>query len=447
LIIAQARDGSIRDHASGAVRQLPYGVARTRHHIYWRTMRFLTTVFLRLSSSILDRDIGRRHLASRRVLRRCVLLGACAAMLTSAASPARAADPELTKTGAAASAPASPVESAASEPSPPSAAASKDDRLLKGHRYLFPVLQDGIPFSTTHFGIRQGLALASYPGVPLGPLGRQDLTASGLAQNFDAGVHITDWLALQATGAGQVITGVNVASIVLSGASFSASGEAGPLLRVLRSDRSGTQVALSVTGGAGTGRSVNVLPLVNALVSTQGQTLDSVLKGNIGKFVLVPTSKATVAGTVSAAQTLTPNFGILASVQGRYTNEVQSPFDAAKGTNVDVSSSNVEIKGALALTADGAPSGIPGAIMVEYLANASNVSTGSTTGPSDSSSDLGHFVAGGLYYTGRANLQLGVAGAAQLGLRPISGTDAAGAPAKSDAPSVLFGQFILRYIW
>ncbi|MDB5220613.1 MAG: hypothetical protein JWO86_8540 [Myxococcaceae bacterium] len=337
-----------------------------------------------------------------------------------------------------------PTTSAAAPAAP---AAPKDDRMLKSHRFLFPVLQDQIPFATTHFGIRQGVALANFPKVPLGPLGPMDLTASGLAQNFDLGVRITDWLAIQGTGAGQVITGVNIASIVLSGASFSASGEAGPLVRILRSERSGTQLAVSVVGGGGTGRQLTVLPLVNALLASSGQSLSTVLNGNIGKQVLVPTSSATFAGTLSAAQTLTPNFGLLASVQGRYTNEVQSPFDTAKNTNTDVSSNNIEIKGALAFTADGSPSGIPVGVMVEYLANQSNTNAGSTTGPSETSSELAHFVSAGLYYTGRANLQVGIAGAAQLGLRPITGADANGAPAKSGAPSTLFGQFILRYVW
>lgn len=202
-----------------------------------------------------------------------------------------------------------------------------------------------------------------------------------------------------------------------------------------------------MAGGGGTGRNPTVFPLIDALLSSPGQTLDGVLKGNIGKLVLVPTSSATVACTASVAQTLSPTFGLLASVQGRYTSTSQSPFDSAKGTNVDVSSSNVEIKGALAITADGSPNGIPVGVMAEYLANQSNASEGSTTGASESSSDLSHFVSAGVYYTGRPSLQVGVAGVAQLALRPLTRADASGAPAKSEGPSLFFGQFILRYVW
>ena len=85
--------------------------------------------------------------------------------------------------------------------------------------------------------------------------------------------------------------------------------------------------------------------------------------------------------------------------------------------------------------------------MAEYLAIESNLEAGSPTGPSESTSELAHFVSAGLYYTGRPSLQVGVAGVAQLGLRPLAGVDVNGAPAKSDAPSVFFGQFILRYVW
>lgn len=348
----------------------------------------------------------------------------------------------------AASAPATPAAAPpAATPAATAPEAISDDRLLKGHRFLFPILQEQIPFATTHFGVRQGLALATFPKVPLGPLGRIDLSASGLAQNFDAGIRITDWLSIGATGAGQVITGININSIVLQGANFTAGAEAGPQLRLFRSESSGTRVSVSLTGGGATGRAVSVLPLVSALIATSGQSLDTVLNGNIGKLVLVPTSSATFAGTVSAAQTLTPNFALVGSLQGRYTNDVQSPFDATKNASVDVSSSNVQIKGALAVTADGSPSGIPVALMLEYLADNSNTTSGSTAGPSESASELAHFVAAGVYYSGRPSLQVGVGGAYQLGLKPLAGIDAAGAPAKSDAPSLLFGQFILRYIW
>ncbi len=47
------------------------------------------------------------------------------------------------------------------------------------------------------------------------------------------------------------------------------------------------------------------------------------------------------------------------------------------------------------------------------------------------SSNVSHFVAAGLYYTGRRNPQVGVGGVAQLGLGPIQGTDANRQPAES----------------
>src|SRR5262245_33582837 len=45
-----------------------------------------------------------------------------------------------------------------------------DDRTLDGHTFLFPVLQEGA-FNTTHFGIRQGVAVILIPRLPIGAAG------------------------------------------------------------------------------------------------------------------------------------------------------------------------------------------------------------------------------------------------------------------------------------
>ncbi len=81
--------------------------------------------------------------------------------------------------------------------------------------------------------------------------------------------------------------------------------------------------------------------------------------------------------------------------------------------------------------------------MAEYQVELDN--TSAETG--ESASTTAHFVGLGLYYTGRRNLLIGVGGATQLGLEPVVGQDAAGAPLKSGSPSLWFGQFILRYVW
>lgn len=56
----------------------------------------------------------------------------------------------------------------------------------------------------------------------------------------------------------------------------------------------------------------------------------------------------------------------------------------------------------------GACVAFPVAVAAAPPRHQTNVSQGSSTRPSESSSDLAHFVGAGLYYTGRQDLQVGV---------------------------------------
>src|SRR5262249_9608429 len=147
----------------------------------------------------------------------------------------------------------------------PAEANESSDRTLKGHTFPFPVLQNSA-FVTTHFGIRQGIIFVSIPRLPLGNE-VLNLNASGLVENADLGVKITPWFGVFATLSGQVTMGTDVASLIIAGGSFAVSGELGAVFRVFRNDLSGTQGSIRAFGGLGTGRNVNMLGVVSALVA------------------------------------------------------------------------------------------------------------------------------------------------------------------------------------
>jgi hypothetical protein len=194
---------------------------------------------------------------------------------------------------------------------------------------------------------------------------------------------------------------------------------------------------------------VTVLPLVQALTTMTGQTLDTILNGNIGKLILVPTAESSVAGSLILAQALTRHVGLLATAQVGNTRKTKSPFDPGTGMAVDTTTSELQVVGALALTIDGSPAGFPLAIMGEYKVQHANEKSPSSTEPGAevSESQVSHFAGGGLYYSGRRDLQLGVGMVLQAAMKQLEGVDAAGQPALSGSPSLFMGQFILRYVW
>jgi hypothetical protein len=328
------------------------------------------------------------------------------------------------------------------EPEPPAETTVKDDRELARHRYLFPILAPETAFVTTHFGIRQGFVYGAIPALPLGTE-KLDVTRSGLLETADLGVKITDWIGVFGSLSGTVLVGTNVGSLLLTGASFNASGEGGVVVRVARIERSGTQIAVRARGGGGPGREANVLGLVGALVANPGQNVQQIVDGKLGRYILTPTSNVFGALSVHAAQTLTRNFALQAQLRGDYSVSTFSPYDATTDENVDTKTTTTSGNATIAATADGSPNGFPLGAMVEYGFALGVASTGGES----KTTDPEHIIGVGVYYTGSRVLQLGIGGAMQLGLKPVTGIDAAGKPADSGTPSLYYAQFILRHIW
>jgi hypothetical protein len=317
--------------------------------------------------------------------------------------------------------------------------AESADHTLGGHVFNSPILSE-TAFVTTHFGIRQGLAYLNVPSLP-SPIGPTNLTLAGFQQDFDLGLKVTDWLGVVANGSGSLLSGTNVESLVLSESSFAAGGEGGVVLRLARLEQTGTQLSMRLTGGAGIGRKVDVKGLLTGLLADPQKTFDNVLRGKAVKYIFSPQSTNTFALSLLAAQALSPNFSLQASVVGRRSGSTDSAYDGASNTRIDQTTHDNELVTSLAFTADGAPSHVPVALMVEYSLDVDK------SDEADSETDAAHLVGAGIYYSGRPHLQVGLGGYTRLGMRPIAGLDENGAPVKSGSPSFWAGQFILRYTW
>jgi hypothetical protein len=285
---------------------------------------------------------------------------------------------------------------------------------------------------TTHFGVREGLVYSHIPAFPLGGT-ILDLNLSGLEQDLDVQARLAPWLAVFITAAGFVVTGVDVGSLILGGGQFSAGGDAGALFRLWRNESSGTQIAMRLFGGILSGRDVSVASLIQALSTNAAQTLVDVVNGNIGKYVLIPTQEFHGGGSLHIAQAFNPFVSLQASIEARYIQQTTSPFDPIQNANVDDVTTTFQVAPAVALGLDGAPAGFPLGALLEYqLVGASTTS---------------HYVAAGLYYTGRRWAQVGVTGLTQLGAPTVTGVDASGNPAPSGSPALYGGEFVLRTIW
>src|SRR5215217_6355494 len=164
---------------------------------------------------------------------------------------------------------------------------SARSRQLKGHTFLFPILQQSA-FVTSHVGIREGLARYDVPDVPVNDLEPLDVHLTGIQQTLDLSLGITDWLGVTGYGRATIITGTNADGLLASGATVDLIGQLGAVARILRNDTSGTQLSFRAHYGYNRGREITLLPLVNAIVNTPQITVGGIIDGDLGQFLFVP---------------------------------------------------------------------------------------------------------------------------------------------------------------
>jgi hypothetical protein len=267
------------------------------------------------------------------------------------------------------------------------AAADPARRLLGGHRLIHPGMAGfPAPGITSHLGFVQGLAFIGAPDVAISDavddLVDFDLRVLGVQESLSVGVVFLDWLAAEAAVSGHVLAGLNGDSALIMGGLAAYGLNLGPAFQVL--DASTTRLVLRARFHNGYDLHVSPLDYVNA--SLARETL-----APSGRLV---TSTRTFAGSASAslAQVVDPHFSVQLGMVGR-VNSLEGGEEALYG----------QLQAFLAATIDLAPSvpQVPLAILIEYQFEKS-------FGDPDRGQDvLAHHVGGGLFYTGRPDLQLG----------------------------------------
>ncbi|MFY2561958.1 hypothetical protein ACN469_30470 [Corallococcus terminator] len=316
-------------------------------------------------------------------------------------------------------------------------------RQLKGHVFQFPMLQQSA-FVTTHVGIREGIARYDIPDVPVNDLEPLDVLLTGVQQTLDLSLSITDWLGVVGFGRATIITGTNADSLLASGGTVDLVGQLGAVLRLLRNDKSGTQLSLRGHFGYNKGREITLLPLINAIVDTPQVTVGGIIDGNLGQFLFVPNQEASAHGGLFVAQSFGRVFSLQGSASAEYAWQKRRPFDVVLGGRFEQETNALRVFFALAATLDIYPvTAIPIAIVGEYVFR-----TGFQEQVNRDDRTLSDNTVGlGIYYSGRANLQLGLGTVVTLDGEPRMGLGQAGRALESGDPTLSYGQLILRYIW
>jgi hypothetical protein len=312
----------------------------------------------------------------------------------------------------------------------------EESRTLAQHRYLPPMLAESA-FITSHVGTRLGFLSLKVPGVVTNGR-RRDLRASGLTQTFDVGVKLYDLVGLYGTAQGSVKSGIDAGSAFELGAGLDASFQLGGVVRLLRLPQLGSELSVRIAGGLALHNTFNVKPFVDATVAGRPNL----------SLLVTPARSRQVVASFHFAQTIVESVGLQTAVTLRGSKATLRPFDGAAGARLDVKRDDFTVDVSFALSFDAARFGVPVALMPEYQVARQSLTSRSRGSKVDFSYRTQR-IGGGLYYTGREDLVLGVGALVALHLEQdrLEWSAVDGSRQRSGSPSEVQANFTLRYVW
>jgi hypothetical protein len=346
------------------------------------------------------------------------------------------------------------------------------DRVLGGHVFPAAVFVP-MALSTSYVGVRAGFEYHATPNYTefytqlptIAGIQQQrtvDLQTINVTETADFSVRLHDYIAIFGDGYARGRVGVNLPTLLGTGADYTFGGDLGALLKIIRI--ASIQLALRGQVGYYQGQKAGIQGLFRDL---NGIAIDAVTRlVNNPNGLDLSTAKAQLNTSFSTATAalLTPFHGItyevsvniaiglgrLMGLQGSLgyasatTTEETKIFDPILDRSVERERIAHFTRPSLAaaLDLDAGALGLPIGVLTEYRATpvTENVEEDEET---ISESSFESRVALGIYYSGRANLQLGLTGYTLLGQAPELGFS--GEP--SGKPLDLGAQLVFRYFW
>jgi hypothetical protein len=340
-------------------------------------------------------------------------------------------------------------------------------RVLGEH--LFPAASS-VPFalSVSYVGARAGIEYRSIPHyAQLATLSTSqqqqfvDLQMVNVAENIDFALRLHDYVALVGDTYAKGQVGANVATLLGTGADYTYGGDLGALVKIVRIGH--FQLAVRGQLGYYGGQKAGIQGLYRDLnsVATDAVTrlqrnpnidLNTAITQLNNSFatateaLLTPFHGLTYAFSLNLALAIVQSVGLQGSMGFSSESATYQPreFDAAVNASVKLKSKvhTTRPSVAAALDFDAGPVGLPIDILLEYRATSVTVNVQGEDDPSSASS-LESRLALGVYYSGRADLQLGITGYTLLGQAPAPGVNGV----LSDKPQDFGAQLVFRYFW
>jgi hypothetical protein len=340
-------------------------------------------------------------------------------------------------------------------------------RTMGGHEFPFALFVPS-SFVVSTFGVHAGGEWRRTPRFPTDTSTGSDtqklidLSTASATESFDGQIRLLPVLALTFDFYGKTRVGTNTPTLLGTGADFEVGGNAGLMVRLLRSKY--VQLSLRASGGYYGGQQAGIARFYQSVRAIGEQTAARALAGRItsieaerrridaaliqaARGLLTSISGFRTAGTLTAAAALGSLVGVQTMAgymfeQSSYTsNQFELTSDGT--TRLNETSKLSQFMVGLALDLSGASRGVPLDLVGEYVLLPISSKRKAEAGSTTQQSALEHRVALGLYYAGRTDLQLGLSAYGLLAQVPELGADARA----SGKPRDVGGLFSFRYIW
>ncbi len=316
------------------------------------------------------------------------------------------------------------------------------EQVLGGHLFIFPVLQEPA-FMTTHVAFAQALELLSVPDAPVRPGRTYDVSALGVDESIRFSARFLDRYEASIGGAAEAYSGSGIKSALVGGAGYWFNGQVGLGMRLWRGRR--TQVSARLGGTFGATKRLEFINVVDD-VASQGaaQTVDDIIDGTTGRRVVTPASNDALRVSFHVAHALSRAFGLQGSF-GVSESWLRLTLYHPDERRIHGEITSPELDAALTYDLRPLVSFLPIELIGEYSVRWSYVATQE---PGLSKwLEAQQILGGGAYYSGRADLQIGLHVRRILTFETTQGIDANGRPFPMGKPEFTALELTLRYIW
>jgi hypothetical protein len=270
------------------------------------------------------------------------------------------------------------------------------------------------------------------------------VSALGLDESIKFSARFLHRFEASVGAAAEAYSGSGVKSALVGGAAYWFNGQVGLGMRIWRGRR--TEISTRIGGTFGATKRLEFIDVLNDIASTgTQQTVDNIIDGDAGRRVVTPASSDALSVSFHVAHALSRAFGLQGTFRVNESWFRLSLFHPdERRIHGEVTSPELDA----ALTYDLRPlvSFLPIELIGEYSVRWSYVATREPglSGWLESQQTVG----GGVYYSGRADLQIGLHVRHILAFATTQGFEPnAGRPFPMGKPEFTALQLTLRYIW